>query len=76
MKQAFLTYLVITSIFASASGDEFQVNSYATSFQRDADIAMDAAGSFVVVWDSHGQDGSSGGIFGLVTEAVFRLRPL
>ena len=64
MKQAFLSYLVMLSILASSSVAEFRVNSYTTSFQRDADIAMDAAGSFVVVWDSYGQDGDSGGIFG------------
>ena len=56
--------MAITSIFASASGTEFQVNSYTTNFQRDAAIAMDKAGNFVVVWDSYGQDGDSGGIFG------------
>ncbi|GAI58892.1 unnamed protein product, partial [marine sediment metagenome] len=64
VKQAFLSYLVILSILASSSVAEFRVNSYTTSFQRDVDIAMDAAGSFVVVWDSYGQDGDSGGIFG------------
>lgn len=50
MKQAFLSYLVITSIFASASGTEFQVNTRPAYDQTYADIAMDANGDFVVVW--------------------------
>jgi hypothetical protein len=32
--------------------------------QDDADVAADAAGNFVVVWHSFGQDGHSYGIFG------------
>jgi hypothetical protein len=45
-------------------GGEFRVNTYTTSDQRSPAVAMDAAGRFVVVWESLGQDGSSGGIFG------------
>jgi len=41
-----------------ALGTQFQVNSYTPSYQRDAAAASDAAGDFVVVWES---DGSSGG---------------
>jgi hypothetical protein len=64
MKQRLLSYLVIISILVSSSVAEFQVNSRTISFQRDAAIAMDAQGDFVVVWNSYGQDGDSGGIFG------------
>lgn len=64
MKQTFLSYLVIASIFASASQAEFQVNTYTTSNQANAAIAMDGNGHFVVVWSSYLQDGSSNGIFG------------
>ncbi len=53
MKQAFLSYLVILSIFASASGTEFQVNTRPAYDQTYADIAMDANGNFVVVWTSY-----------------------
>jgi hypothetical protein len=52
------------------SGAEFRVNTYTTAQQRDAQVAMDGAGNFVVVWKSSpgfagtGQDGSASGIFG------------
>jgi hypothetical protein len=45
-------------------GTEFQVNTYTTDDQEHTAIAMDAAGNFIVVWDSYGQDGSKEGIFG------------
>jgi hypothetical protein len=43
---------------------EFHINTYTTSRQRSAVVARSAAGSFVVVWASAGQDGSAYGIFG------------
>jgi hypothetical protein len=45
-------------------GAEFQVNTYTTNDQDRPAVAMDAAGSFVVVWRSYSQDGDSQGIFG------------
>ena len=45
------------------AGGEFQVNVYTTSIQRDAAVAMDADGDFVVTWTSFGQDGGSNGIY-------------
>ena len=45
-------------------GVEFVVNSYTTSVQANPNIAADEDGGFVVVWDSVGQDGSNGGLFG------------
>jgi hypothetical protein len=42
---------------------EFRVNSYTTNFQTYPAIAAVGDG-FVVVWESFGQDGSHGGIFG------------
>lgn len=45
-------------------GDEFQVNSFTTGDQNSASVAADAAGDFVVVWTSAGQDGSGAGVFG------------
>jgi len=44
-------------------GSEFQVNTYTTSGQRSGSVGVDAAGNFVVVWQSYPQDGSSTGIF-------------
>jgi hypothetical protein len=44
-------------------GDPFPVNTYTTGIQWNADLAADAAGNFVVVWQSHGQDPLAG-IFG------------
>ncbi|MBU8545814.1 MULTISPECIES: beta strand repeat-containing protein, partial [Roseomonadaceae] len=46
-----------------AQGDEFQVNTYTAGNQQSADVAMDADGNFVVVWNSAGQDGDLGGVY-------------
>ena len=45
-------------------GGEFQVNTYTTNAQREAAVAADGAGNFVVSWLSYGQDGSNWGVFG------------
>jgi hypothetical protein len=45
-------------------GDEFQVNSYTTSYPLFPAVAADAAGNFVVVWGSRHQYGSSREVFG------------
>jgi hypothetical protein len=46
-----------------AQGAEFRVNSEIANDQGAPDVAMDAAGNFVVAWESLNQDGSSWGIF-------------
>ncbi|MBI1347830.1 hypothetical protein GC163_16260 [bacterium] len=46
-----------------AQGSEFQVNTYTTSDQQFAAVAMDSDGDFVITWTSFGQDGSSNGVF-------------
>jgi len=48
---------------AAAAGSEVRVNTYTTSRQSDPKIAMDAAGDYVAVWQSSGQDGSVYGIY-------------
>src|SRR6185295_5105541 len=48
----------------AAAGAEFRVNSYTTNFQRNASVAVDANGGFVIVWESALQDGSNYGVFG------------
>jgi hypothetical protein len=45
-------------------GVEFRVNSYTTNLQDYPAVAMDAAGNFVVVWESISQDGDNYGVFG------------
>lgn len=45
-------------------GDEIFVNQYTTNDQSSPDVAVDAAGNFVVVWQSEGQDGAGAGVFG------------
>jgi hypothetical protein len=45
-------------------GPEFQVNNYTTGSQRAPAVAADANSGFVVVWQSHEQDGSGQGVFG------------
>jgi hypothetical protein len=47
-----------------ALGAEFRANSYSTGTQAAPSVAFDAAGNFVVVWESDGQDGNGLGIFG------------
>jgi hypothetical protein len=48
----------------AVQGGEFQVNSYTTNVQWYPAVAADAAGHFVVVWQSYTQDGSGWSIFG------------
>lgn len=45
-------------------GGEFRVNNFTTGSQHRPAMASDAAGRFVVVWESIGQDGSGGGVYG------------
>jgi hypothetical protein len=54
----------------TAQGSEFRFNTYTTSIQRYASVAMDSDGDYVVVWQSYGQDGSSYGIYGQSTLVV------
>ena len=63
MRRSYLSYLLTGLFFASVCGAEFQVNTHTSNDQRNAAIAMDAAGNFVVVWSSYLQDGSSNGVF-------------
>lgn len=46
------------------TGAEIAVNSFTTGSQNAPAVAADAAGGFVVVWASGGQDGSAEGVFG------------
>ncbi|WP_204248272.1 DUF5801 repeats-in-toxin domain-containing protein [Kiloniella spongiae] len=48
----------------SKRGDEFQINSYTNNHQYGPVVSTLADGGWVVVWQSHWQDGSLGGIFG------------
>jgi large repetitive protein len=61
------TYGIFGQRYASTgvpSGNEFQVNTYTTGYQRFPSVASDSSGNFVVVWQSYTQDGSTFGIFG------------
>jgi hypothetical protein len=51
-------------------GGEFRVNGYTSDYQAGPAIALDGAGSFVVVWQSHLQDGDEAGIFARRWSAV------
>ncbi len=42
----------------------FQANTYVTGSQSQPAIAMSDSGDFVVTWNSYGQDGAEGGIYG------------
>jgi hypothetical protein len=47
----------------AAVGAEFRVNTYTPGCQRAPDVAAAADGSFVVVWQSEGEDGSGQGVY-------------
>jgi len=47
----------------AGAGPEFQVNSF-PSIASGPEVAMDAAGNFVVAWSAATQDGSGNGVFG------------
>jgi flagellin-like hook-associated protein FlgL len=58
---------VFSQIFDSSGnkqGGEFQVNSYTSRSQWRSSVATLANGTFVVTWESDGQDGDGDGIFG------------
>jgi len=60
-------YGILGQRFASSGaplGSEFRVNAYTTGNQRNPSVAADSSGNFVVVWQSHLQDGSDEGVFG------------
>ena len=44
-------------------GDELRANTYTPGVQGAPDVAIDADGDFVVVWESHGQDGDQQGVY-------------
>jgi Ca2+-binding RTX toxin-like protein len=46
-----------------AQGQEFQVNTYTSSYQLYSTVAMDGDGDFVVTWSSFEQDGSAYGVY-------------
>jgi hypothetical protein len=48
----------------NALGGDLPVNAYTTGDQHPTGVAIDAAGDFVVVWESTDQDGSGRGVFG------------
>ncbi|MDQ1446881.1 MAG: hypothetical protein QOI20_3345 [Acidimicrobiaceae bacterium] len=55
----------LTSVTLGAPvGSEFQVNTFTTNGQGAPEVAMDAAGNAVVVWQSLSQDGSGWGVYG------------
>jgi hypothetical protein len=49
---------------ATKNGSEFQVNTYIAGNQFNGRIAGNGDGSFIVVWQSIGQDGSGFGVYG------------
>lgn len=48
---------------AMVVSDQFRINSYTTSDQTTPDIAVLSDGSYVIAWQSTGQDGSNNGIY-------------
>jgi hypothetical protein len=54
----------------TAQGDEFPVNTYTPGAQRGPKVTVDGGGNFAVVWDSAGQDGSAGAVYGRLFDAA------
>ena len=50
--------------FGPALGGEFRINTTTNGDQRSPSVAANQASTFVIVWESDGQDGSSSGVFG------------
>ncbi len=48
----------------TASGSEFQINTYTDSLQDRPDVTALSDGGFVVTWQSYGQDGAGEGVYG------------
>lgn len=66
-----------------AQGNEFRANTFTTSDQMFPNVAMDADGDFVIVWQSYLQDGSEYGIYaqrysstGVTAGGEFRVNPV
>jgi hypothetical protein len=53
-----------------ALGGEFRVNTYVNDFQGTPSVARNAAGDFVIAWNSYGQDGSSFGAYAQLYNAA------
>jgi hypothetical protein len=63
MGHRLISGLLAGLFFGPVCAASFQVNTRTSNDQKNAAIAMSRDGSFVVVWSSYGQDGSSNGIF-------------
>ena len=59
-----------------AQGSELQVNTYTTGNQAAPSVAMDAAGNFVIAWQSASQDGSGIGIYARRYASVAAVGPI
>ena len=56
-------YAKLFSANGSTAVSDFRVNTETSNVQWRPDVAMDADGDFVVVWESQAQDGDLGGIY-------------
>jgi hypothetical protein len=63
MRHPLISGLLMGLFFVGICRAQFQVNTYTSNDQKNAAMAMGRDGSFVAVWSSYGQDGSSNGIF-------------
>lgn len=57
-------YAQIYNSNSTVRGSEFRVNTYTALEQSAPSVAALKDGGWVVIWDSHGQDGSDAGIYG------------
>ncbi|SFI18346.1 cadherin repeat domain-containing protein [Planctomicrobium piriforme] len=51
-------------------GSEFRINTFTTDSQSQPSVDMNAAGDFIVAWNSDGQDGDLSGVYGQLYSAA------
>ncbi|NGX60304.1 MAG: hypothetical protein KR126chlam3_01475 [Chlamydiae bacterium] len=71
-QDGFPGYGIFGRLFAvngSKIGNEFQVNSYAASFQQSSSVTSLSNSNFVVTWQSLNQDSSGFGVYGQIFSA-------
>jgi hypothetical protein len=63
VKQAFFSYILISTTLITLSAGEFRATTETTNDQSAPALAADSNGNFIIAWSSYAQDGDSGGIF-------------
>ena len=71
---AFDVYAQRYSAAGAAQGSRITVNKFTAGDQKEAQVAMDSAGNFIVAWQSYNQDGNGLGVYGKLFSAAGAVR--